>query len=624
MASDLGKGIGIQLDVLLEGENSVSKKVQDLVKKVSNLSNNKILLDVQFKNSDFVSQLNQINNLIEKTGLNIKNSFNGMDLTNLQKAVTLTQNLSSKSLFSSTNSFGNKIDNSNIQKETYGIDELIKKYQELGYQVSITSQKSFADEKQLGKLKEFTIELNKQNGIIEKMSYARNSAGVNGEIAPFNLKSLKSVDNTSELQKQYDKSVSDFEKAEKQKTAIAERENKQRLSYYNEIEKSLSLMNKQIDSLDKKNILPKSNIDSLKNQVGGLSSDSSSKDFSNVSNQINQQIQLEKELSDAIKQTELNSKMASQEQKIRNQANVDLAKNAQQTEQMQQKAQNLANDYVAKTNVALDNLHTKYHKSVPVDQLASFRAELNKVQNMGGNIKTTDDFDKLKRKIQETKIAYAELDSATRSKAGGFFGEMSHNIKNFLMYFVGAGGVIGVFNAIKQGIGTVVELENSMISLQRVYDMSSESAREFQKSTIDLAKSLGDTSKNVIDTVVTFKKLGYSIQEAQDLAITTTKFNLAADINNIEEATKDLIATLKGFKLSASDAVMVTDQMNAISNKFAVTAGGLATGLQKSSATLKVAGNDVAQSMALITTATEVLQDPAKVGNGLNFRTLVA
>lgn len=623
MANDLGKGIGIQLDVALEDSKSVASQIESLVSKLNKISKNQVLLDVGFKNSDFTTQLNQINNLIDKTGLKFKNTFNGIDIANLQKAVNLTQSLSSQSLFTSTNSYKNKI-GEDIQRQTLGIDELIKKYQSLGYEVSVTSQKSFADDKQLGKLREFTLELDKQNGIIEKMSYSRNTTGMGGEIAPFNLKSVKSVDNTSELQKQYDKSVSDFEKAEKEKTAIAKRENKQRLSYYSEIEKSLSLMNKQIDGLDKNNILPKSNIDGLKNQVGGLSSDSTTKDFSDVSNQINQQIQLEKELSDAIKQTEVNAKLASQEQKIRNQANVDLAKNAQQTEQMQQKAQNLANDYVAKTNVALDNLHTKYHKSVPVDQLASFRAELNKVQSMGGNIKTADDFEKLKRKIQETKIAYSELDSATRSKAGGFFGEMIHNAKSFLMYFTAGGGILAVFNAIKQGIGTVVELENSMISLQRVYDMSSESAREFQKSASDLAKSLGDTSKNVIDTVVTFKKLGYSIQEAQDLAVTTTKFNLAADINNIEEATKDLIATLKGFKLSASDAVMVTDQMNAISNKFAVTAGGLATGLQKSSATLKVAGNDVAQSMALITTATEVLQDPAKVGNGLNFRTLVA
>jgi len=86
MANDLGKGIGIQLDVALEDSKSVASQIESLVSKLNKISKNQVLLDVGFKNSDFTAQLNQINNLIDKTGLKFKNTFNGIDIANLQKA----------------------------------------------------------------------------------------------------------------------------------------------------------------------------------------------------------------------------------------------------------------------------------------------------------------------------------------------------------------------------------------------------------------------------------------------------------------------------------------------------------------------------------------------------------
>ena len=114
------------------------------------------------------------------------------------------------------------------------------------------------------------------------------------------------------------------------------------------------------------------------------------------------------------------------------------------------------------------------------------------------------------------------------------------------------------------------------------------------------------------------------MQDSQNLAQETQKFNLAGDINDLDEATTDVISTLKGFKLEAKDVTSVVDRMNTASNKYAVSAQDIATIMQRSSASLKVAGNDLSQSIALGTTANEIVQDASRVGTALDFRGLVA
>ena len=52
------------------------------------------------------------------------------------------------------------------------------------------------------------------------------------------------------------------------------------------------------------------------------------------------------------------------------------------------------------------------------------------------------------------------------------------------------------------------------------------------------------------------------------------------------------------------------------SNNFAITTDGLGDALQRSSAALKTAGNDLNESIALIATANETIQNPESVGQG--------
>lgn len=52
-------------------------------------------------------------------------------------------------------------------------------------------------------------------------------------------------------------------------------------------------------------------------------------------------------------------------------------------------------------------------------------------------------------------------------------------------------------------------------------------------------------------------------------------------------------------------------------NNFAISSGGIGEAMERSASSLMAAGNDLDQSIALITAGNTILQNPEKVGNGL-------
>ena len=177
-----------------------------------------------------------------------------------------------------------------------------------------------------------------------------------------------------------------------------------------------------------------------------------------------------------------------------------------------------------------------------------------------------------------------------------------------------------VYMSIREGISNVIDLEDSMVSLQRVYNITGQSVQDFQNKLVSTSRELGTSATDYIDAVTSFKKLGYDINEAQNLATQTTKFNLAGDINNMEQATSSVVSVLKGFKLEAKDVTNVVDAMNTASNEYAVSASDLADIMQKSSSSLSVYGNSLNESLALGTVANEIMQDSSKVGRAFNTK----
>jgi hypothetical protein len=61
----------------------------------------------------------------------------------------------------------------------------------------------------------------------------------------------------------------------------------------------------------------------------------------------------------------------------------------------------------------------------------------------------------------------------------------------------------------------------------------------------------------------------------------------------------------------------IIDRFNAVGNNFAITSAGIGDALQRSASALYSAGNTIDESVALVTAANSVIQNPEQVGKCL-------
>ena len=66
----------------------------------------------------------------------------------------------------------------------------------------------------------------------------------------------------------------------------------------------------------------------------------------------------------------------------------------------------------------------------------------------------------------------------------------------------------------------------------------------------------------------------------------------------------------------------IIDKINQVGNNFSISTDGLASALQRSASALKTAGNDIDESIGLITAGNQVVQDPESVGAAMRVISL--
>lgn len=321
---------------------------------------------------------------------------------------------------------------------------------------------------------------------------------------------------------------------------------------------------------------------------------------------------------------------------------IDTNTTVTQIKSLEQEIKNLGNNssQIVRIENAVDSMRTKlegikgkYKDLVQtgdsVTQVQSLEAQIAKLQEMANQLKQGKVIDgsEITREVSKGNTGLKQLENTIRncSKA---FQSGNKDVMSFGQYLQNALGKIGIyassaiifrklFTEIKDGVSSVVALEDSMVSLRRVCNESDEAMKQFQSTATSTAQTLGVTASEYVDAVTSFKKMGYELADAQQLATTVTKYNLAGDIDNLGEATTGVISILKGFGLEAENVVQVTDSMNSAANQYAVTAEGLTTMLQRSSSAMSVAGNTLNETIAIGTVANEVTQNAERTGNAL-------
>jgi TP901 family phage tail tape measure protein len=167
-------------------------------------------------------------------------------------------------------------------------------------------------------------------------------------------------------------------------------------------------------------------------------------------------------------------------------------------------------------------------------------------------------------------------------------------------------------------------IDSAMTELKKVTNETDASYNRFLKSAASRAKELGTTIDGLVSSTADFARLGYGFEDSQKLAEVANIYAVVGDeIEGVEDATQSLVSTMAAFKgeMNGMDdgdfAMGIVDKMNEVSNNFAISSGGIGQALQRSASSMAAANNTLDETIAMITAANEVAQNPEKVGKWL-------
>lgn len=176
-------------------------------------------------------------------------------------------------------------------------------------------------------------------------------------------------------------------------------------------------------------------------------------------------------------------------------------------------------------------------------------------------------------------------------------------------------------NLMKEAYQNIKNIDTAMVELKKVTDESDKSYSDFLSRSGDNAKQLGRTISGLVEQTAAWAKLGFGLEEAEELAKISAVYSNVGDLDD-ETAVSDLVSIQKAYAMKAEDTIQVVDELNELGNNFATDAASLGDGLSKSASALNVAGNSLEQSIAMLTGMTEITQNASAAGNSLKVISL--
>lgn len=175
--------------------------------------------------------------------------------------------------------------------------------------------------------------------------------------------------------------------------------------------------------------------------------------------------------------------------------------------------------------------------------------------------------------------------------------------------------IMAAVRSVRQMVDAVIDVDTAMTELRKVTNETEETYSRFLTTSVSRAKSLGTTVSDVVTATADFARLGYSIEKASKIADAAIVYkNVGDGIEDITEASESIISTMKAFEKEIDNAMLIVDKFNAVGNNFAISSKGIGEALLRSASALAAGRNSLDESIALVTTANTIVQNPEAVG----------
>lgn len=164
-------------------------------------------------------------------------------------------------------------------------------------------------------------------------------------------------------------------------------------------------------------------------------------------------------------------------------------------------------------------------------------------------------------------VAVAQVKNIDKVKTGWdeFKGSLGGVGKQLLQYGLRMVEIYDIIRYLRQGFNEVLQIDTAMTELKKVTDETAVAYDNFAKSAYASSKKIGSTMKEFIQATADFARLGYSLEEASQLAEAANVYkNVGDGINDVAQASESIISTMKAFNIEATDSMGIVDKFNEI------------------------------------------------------------
>lgn len=152
---------------------------------------------------------------------------------------------------------------------------------------------------------------------------------------------------------------------------------------------------------------------------------------------------------------------------------------------------------------------------------------------------------------------------------------LSNRIKQMSVNFIAM--YFSFYDMIRYGrqvVTTIKDIDTAITELRKVSDASDARLDQSFEKSAKTAKELGAAINDVINMTADWSRLGYSVDQSEELARATTLMKNVSENITAEDASSYLISTLQGFNLEAENAVEIIDKYNNVANHMPISTAG--------------------------------------------------
>lgn len=188
------------------------------------------------------------------------------------------------------------------------------------------------------------------------------------------------------------------------------------------------------------------------------------------------------------------------------------------------------------------------------------------------------------------------------------------------------GASVAVINKLSEAFGALVsntiKVEASFAKINTILGGTQKQLEQFGNGIFKVAQQTGTSFDQVSEGALELARQGLSVEESLSRVETALKLVRVSGID-AEKAVGGLTAAIKGFEGAGLSVAQIADKLAEVDTKFAVSTEDLINGLERASASARVAGVSFDELLGVVTTVQERTQrGGAVIGNA--FKTIFA